>query len=291
MGCPGEEPELPDPAAQTSSAVDRVTPPMIQGDSEAFREMELPPSQFVRVIPTGDAHDPESAPAFRSLCLNCHAVSQTSFATEAWVQSLHARAGVTCAACHGSHEGTFAPQPTAEDCRRCHSRQVEAFLASGHGPERAPGMRCVSCHEVHATDRKLAMSTTLCTGCHIESEHVTGYAESRMGVIFLQEGYDENGDLRAPDCVYCHMPPDPIMDETGDFRTDRVTLHDPAITVEKHAKDPSRLSDAAIEFLLPQCVTCHSERNARHRLENSDTLLRHWTPLGMDEATRRKAAQ
>ncbi len=280
-GCGGDEPPLPDPAARELPTAIAVVPPEIPGESQEFREMELPPGQFVRAIPTGNAYDAATGPTYRSLCLNCHAVSQTSFAVDAWTRSVHARCGISCGACHGSHEGTFIAQPSSEQCRSCHARQVEAFLASGHGPERAPGMRCISCHEVHETDRQLARSVTLCIGCHLDSEHVRGYPDSRMGMTFMREGYDENGDLRAPDCIYCHMPLDPIMNETGDFRNDKVTLHDSAITVQKNPRDASRLSDAAIDFLLPLCVTCHSERNARHRLENSDPLLLRWAPVGM----------
>jgi len=103
-----------------------------------------------------------------------------------------------------------------------------------------------------------------------------------MGVVFIREGYDENGELRAPDCVYCHMPPSPLMKETGDFRNDKVTLHNSSVTVEKHAKDPRRLSEDTVEFLMPLCLKCHSERNSRYRLENSEALLRYWTPIGMD---------
>jgi hypothetical protein len=279
-GCENK-PDLPDPGDPSTAEQGTVSSPEIPGKSQEFLDMELPPGQFVRVLPAGEAYDAENSAAFRSLCLNCHAVSQTSFSVEAWAQSAHARAGIMCGACHGPHEEAFISKPGPERCRSCHAAQYDDFVSSGHGPEKAPGMGCCPCHEVHATDRRLAMEVTTCTGCHLASEHVQGYPNSRMGVVFMREGYDEDGDLRAPDCVFCHMPPSPLMEETGDFRNDKVTLHNTAITIRKHPKDQNRLSDETVELLTPLCVQCHSERNSRHRLENSDPLLLDWTPIGM----------
>jgi hypothetical protein len=170
----------------------------------------------------------------------------------------------------------------------CHAQEVEEFLLSAHGPEAAPGMRCVSCHEAHATDRGLARSMAVCTGCHLDSQHVQGFANSRMGQILAAHPPAPVGEIRAPDCVYCHMPPSAILDETGDFRNDTVILHDSGITVTRHPRHEQQLATETIEFMVPLCVSCHSERNARHRLENSDPLIRYWTPLGMTQETRRR---
>jgi hypothetical protein len=109
-----------------------------------------------------------------------------------------------------------------------------------------------------------------------------------MGIVFMREGYTAEGDLRAPDCVYCHMPALASAQAASRFRRDRVTLHDPSPTVQKHSQNPDRLSEEAISFLTPLCSKCHSERNARYRLENSASLLRAWTPIGMTAQVRRK---
>jgi hypothetical protein len=272
------------PGAAGSGA---VSPPRAEGRSDEFKQMKAPPGQLTRVIPVGDAYPAEAGPVYRSLCLRCHSTSQTSFAVQDWRQSLHARAGVLCSACHGSHEAGFVPQPGPARCLTCHSQEVEEFLVSGHGPSRAPGMRCVSCHESHATGRGLAKSTKVCTGCHLDSDHVQGFAASRMGQVQAQFPAGADGEMRAPDCVYCHMPLSPIMATTGDFRNDKVLLHDPSPTVARHLKDERRLAESAITLLLPLCVSCHSERNARYRLENSDPLILHWTPVGMSAGVRR----
>lgn len=285
--CADKGPPLPD-AGDRSGARAPVAAPEIPGKSQAFEDMELPPGHFVRALPTGEAYDRTTAPVYRSLCLNCHAASQTSFAVAAWGKSLHARAGILCGACHGAHEQNFVARPGPDRCLACHAAQVEASLASAHGPERAPGMGCSPCHEIHSTDRTLAGQVSTCTICHLDSDHVQGYASSLMGAIFTREGRDEIGDLRAPDCVYCHMPVDSIVAVTGEFRNDRVTMHDPGITVRKAERDSTRLSEAAIEFLMPLCLKCHSKQNARYRLENSDPLLRHWTPVGMTQEVLRK---
>jgi hypothetical protein len=250
--------------------------------------MAVPPGQLVRARPVGEAWTADDGPTYRSLCLRCHAVSQTSFAVDDWLESAHARAGVLCASCHGAHEASFVPQPGTDRCALCHATQVEEFRASAHGPERAPGMRCVSCHEIHATDRKLVAAVSLCENCHLDSEHVQGFGVSRMGTVLVEHPPDPEGGIRAADCVFCHMPDSPILLETGDFRNDRLTLHDPALTVKRHPRDERRLDDDAIDFLVPLCQQCHSERNARYRLENSDTLIRQWIPVGMADDVRRR---
>jgi hypothetical protein len=291
LGCGGDDPPLPPPGS--SGAADpatAVTGPDTPGLSQEFEDMEVPPGQLTRAIPVGDAWAEPEGPAYRSLCLRCHSVSQTSFAVTDWLESAHAKAGVLCGSCHGTHEEGFITKPGVDRCIVCHAPQVEEFLASGHGPERAPGMRCISCHEAHATDRGLIGSVALCTGCHLDSEHVQGFPASRMGTVLAEHPVGPDGDIRAPDCVFCHMPESPILRETGDYRRDRVTLHDSAITVGRHPKDPRRLTDETIEFLVPLCVQCHSERNARYRLENSDPLIRRWTPIGMAGEIRRRPA-
>lgn len=281
-GCGGDRAR--EPAARTPA----LAAPEVPGESEEFKEMKLPPGQLARVLPVGAAWPAEEGPVYRSHCLRCHSVSQTVFAVRDWRESLHARAGVLCAACHGTHESGFVPHPGPERCTMCHAQQVEEFLASAHGPERSPGMRCVSCHDAHATDRAAAKSVAVCVSCHLQSGHVQGFAASRMGEIAASGATHEDGTPRAPDCVYCHQPASALMKQTGDFRNDRVTLHDPAITVAKDPRDRRRLAPETIQFLLPLCVTCHSERNARHRLENSDPMVLHWTPAGMPDEVRRR---
>jgi hypothetical protein len=280
-GCQDEAPPLPESSVAAGPPAAGVAAPEVPGRSEEYQQMELPPGQLTRALPVGDAWSLESGPTYRSRCLSCHSVSQTAFAVTDWQESLHARAGVTCAGCHGTHEAVFVPQPGPDRCLLCHAPQVTEFLASKHGPANSPGMRCVSCHEAHATDRGLAGSMSVCMGCHLDSDHVQGFPGSRMGLVLAAHPPNPDGTLRAADCTYCHAPESAVLLETGDFRNDRVTLHDPAVTVARHENDPDRLAPETIDFHVPRCATCHSERNARYRLENSDPLIRHWVPLGM----------
>ncbi len=290
--CERAGPPLPDgarPAADAAGAAG-TTPaaPDIPGRSDEFTNMQLPPGQLVRALPVGDAWPADDGPAYRSLCLNCHAVSGTAFAVADWRESLHARAGVLCASCHGTHEAAFVPRPGPDRCLPCHPSQTGEFLASRHGPATSPGMRCVACHEAHATDGGLARATDTCLGCHLDSDHVQGFPASRMGQMLAHRPLKSDGSKAAADCVTCHMPESALLATTGDFRNDRVTLHDPSITVARNAEDPSSLTREAIEFLVPQCLTCHSERNARARLEHSDPWILHWTPVGMPDDVRRR---
>ena len=280
-------PELPGGARSKAPAA-AVAPLEVPGQSDEFQQMQLPPGQLTRTLPIGEAYAANDGPFYRSQCLRCHSVSGTSFAVAQWQESLHARAGVLCGACHGTHEATFVPRPGPDRCALCHVAQVEEFLASKHGPANAPGVRCVSCHEAHATDRGLARSVTVCLGCHLDSEHVQGFPGSRMGLILAEQPRDANGALRAADCVTCHMPEAARMAETGDFRNDRATLHDPAVTVARSPSDSTALARETIELLVPRCVTCHSERNARYRLENAASMILRWTPPGMTAEERRR---
>jgi hypothetical protein len=279
----GRSPTLP--RGDGRAAVD---PPEIPGVSEEFKNMAIPPAQLARALPVGTAWGVADGPTYRSRCLACHCVSQTAFAVTDWQESLHARAGVLCAACHGSHEASFVPQPGPDRCLLCHAPQVEEFLASKHGPDRSAGMRCVSCHEPHATDRGLVRAAAVCRNCHLDSAHVQDFATSRMGLILAEHPPSPDGALRAANCVTCHMPPSPAFAQTGDFRNDRLTLHDPSVTVRKAAADSAALAPDAIEFLVPICTQCHSERNTRYRLANSDPLVKSWTPLGMTGDVRRR---
>lgn len=288
LACDAPAPPLPEAARRAGVPADPPAAPEIPGRSDEFTNMEVPPGQLTRALPVGGAWAADDGPAYRSLCLSCHSVSGTSFAVADWRESLHARAGVLCAGCHGTHEGAFVPRPGPDRCLLCHPSQTEEFLASRHGPGTSAGMRCVSCHEAHATDRGLARSMDVCLGCHLDSDHVQGFPESRMGQTLARNPVKADGTIAAADCVYCHLPESSLLAETGDFRNDRVTLHDPAITVARDANDPTSLTREAIEFLVPRCVTCHSERNARHRLENADPWILHWTPLGMPDEVRRR---
>jgi len=289
VGCGEGGPPLPGGGSPGApAATSSLSGPDVPGRSDEFENMEVPPGQLTRALPVGDAWPADDGPTYRSLCLSCHSVSQTSFAVTDWQESLHARAGVLCASCHGTHEVAFVPQPGPDRCALCHASETDEFLASRHGPATSSGMRCASCHEVHATDRGLARSRTICLGCHLDSDHVQGFPASRMGLVLAEHPPAADGSPRAADCVTCHMPESALMRETGDFRNDRVTLHDPAITVAKDPSDSTTLAREAIEFLVPVCTTCHSERNARWRLERSDPLILHWTPLGMPQDVRRR---
>jgi hypothetical protein len=285
-GCRDELPPLPEPAAP-GIVPGAVAGPEVPGRSEEFQRMEVPPAQLIRAIPVGDAWPSGDGPAYRSLCLQCHSVSQTAFAATDWRESLHARAGVACAACHGTHEVAFVTRPGPDRCLLCHAQQTEEFLRSAHGPGRAPGMGCVSCHDAHATDRRLASAVSLCSGCHLDSDHVQGFGASRMGVVLATVPPAADGSPRAPDCVTCHQPESPVLRDTGDFRNDRVTVHDPGVTVARPEGGGPALAPGTIDLLLPVCAPCHSERNARHRLESSDPLLLHWTPVGAGPDVRR----
>ena len=129
----------------------------------------------------------------RNTCVGCHSLQ--SGATEgghgfaAWKSSPHARAGVTCEACHGgdpaaadpadAHKGvTRSGDPASRvyftrvplTCGQCHASEMAYFRTSVHYARLQSdgrGPNCVTCHGSMAT-RVLTPDSALgtCTACH-----------------------------------------------------------------------------------------------------------------------------
>jgi hypothetical protein len=128
-----------------------------------------------------------------NLCVTCHrtagGVPYLQHTYSDWGQSPHARAGVTCEACHGgdpaqketaaAHEGML---PSTNErsrvyytrlpasCGECHKPEFAAFKKSAHYRElrtSGKGPNCITCHGsmANAVPTPQELETT-CTLCH-----------------------------------------------------------------------------------------------------------------------------
>ena len=127
-----------------------------------------------------------------STCVKCHesatAVQYIEHNFADWKKSPHAKAGISCEACHGgdaaqadeaaAHKGmlhsTDSKSPLyftriPETCGACHAAEAQAFGRSRHSQElkrTGRGPNCVTCHGSMANHvlapRELEMTCTLC---------------------------------------------------------------------------------------------------------------------------------
>jgi len=178
-------------------------------------------------------------------CYGCHSKKEiTPWIARTWLESLHAKKGVKCPDCHGSHdEGFKSPKftklPGPDKCMPCHPTKVKETMASKHGGV----TKCTSCHIRHSFSLKVAMDPKICMTCHQGSPHVQEYGRSKMGVV-----YDAEGPGNSATCQTCHMP---------DF------IHNVGLTIEKK------------ELMLKVCNQCHSASFVGTAL-TSGTFKDHW---------------
>jgi len=129
----------------------------------------------------------------RNTCIGCHSLqsgtTEAGHGFAAWKSSPHARAGVTCEACHGgdpaapdpadAHKGVTASSDPASrvyftrvplTCGQCHASELAYFRTSVHYARLQSdgrGPNCVTCHGSMAT-RILTPDSALgtCSACH-----------------------------------------------------------------------------------------------------------------------------
>jgi len=153
-------------------------------------------------------------------CLSCHAGAHPDFE-----RSPHAKAGVSCVACHSIHGGAAelpgqkaakavlqpaetitaagagyrekllkAPQPTL--CYQCHTDIKAFFDMPMHHPVPEGLVLCTDCHNVHGTFlpnnlRNVADQSEVCTKCHMDK---------RGPFVF------EHMPVKGQGCLACHTP-------------------------------------------------------------------------------------
>ncbi len=171
-----------------------------------------------------------------------------------WYHSSHARAGVNCQQCHGEGD-SYVEKPQPQDCKSCHSFEVETFLKGKHGMRLAAGLSpmspdqsklpmhhdthkeltCNTCHGAHEFDSESA-AVEACLGCHNDN-HSKAYKDSKHYQL-----YQEKADT-AVTCATCHMPR--VETETGGIEGFKVN-HNQNDTLRPNEK-----------MIRPVCLDCH----------------------------------
>ncbi len=181
-------------------------------------------------------------------CLRCHGDLMKK---PHWQSEAHARAGVSCVACHQIHpkpdkvnivggdrnlikKQVFAAakesnhllkadEPTL--CNECHKTEVAQFRQNSHHPIPEGRMLCSDCHSIHPTnaDRlKVATTKEKCVSCH--------------------------GDIAGP-FAFEH---DPVAGWTGGG------------CAECHRPHGSNNPTLLKSFSRGLCAQCHTEKGANH---------------------------
>jgi DmsE family decaheme c-type cytochrome len=127
-------------------------------------------------------------------CLSCHAGAHPNF-----LRSQHAKADVSCIACHAIHTSKEeallkAPQPTL--CFQCHTDVVPQFSMPFHHRVNEGVVQCSDCHDPHGTFgnnqiKSTADQNAICTKCHMDT---------RGPFVF------EHAAVKAEGCMACHTP-------------------------------------------------------------------------------------
>lgn len=146
-----------------------------------------------------------------------------------WADTAHARARVNCLDCHQDKQATspstWVAKVNYKACKRCHTSEVEGFLAGKHGmrlaqdlspmkPELArqpmkptahgKELGCTSCHAAHRFDTRSA-AVEACLSCH-NDEHSLAYKASPHFRLWREElnGHQPRG--AGVSCATCHLP-------------------------------------------------------------------------------------
>lgn len=141
----------------------------------------------------------ESAPAkeINGRCLECHAKdSEQAHA----LNSVHAKNGVACTACHSPHHATTArfilAKAQPELCYSCHLAKKAEFAMPFHHRVDQGLIECTDCHNPHGTEgpkqvRMAATQDQVCYKCHID----------KQGPFVF-----EHPPIKIDGCTSCHVP-------------------------------------------------------------------------------------
>ncbi len=174
-----------------------------------------------------------------------------------WADSVHAKQGVNCTACHnvpddaGNLAWTDHPAPAA--CAGCHKENTEGWMTGRHGMRVAEGLSpmtpamarlpmqphslhreldCSSCHGAHGYDTRYA-AVDACLECHAD-KHSLAYKNTAHFDRWKQDA--DHG----VSCATCHMP--------------RMENEDGRVIVQHNQNDNLRPNEKMIRSV---CMDCH----------------------------------
>ena len=241
-------------------------------------------------------------------CEGCHQTLDPGIDL-AWRNSVHYKANVGCADCHGDdHEAVFADKGkvSAGKCGECHAQIVEDYAGSAHARAEvvalsdarfiaqssamqeegcmmchATGTRfadgsvggCNECHPGHEFSAEFAKQPEACEVCHGGPDHPVSeaYRASVHGTLYLMD----RDESKYPTCASCHMP-DGFHGHVANMTLGQVlngaVLEDqyyPAIPMKRISREEF---DANRKEMLAVCAPCHGTRFSRESLERADEI-------------------
>jgi hypothetical protein len=195
--------------------------------------------------------------------------STTPALLEEWSASSHARAGVSCTACHGGAQlagagatRAWTDRPGPEACAGCHGGEVAGFESGKHGMRLAAGLDpmtpsqarlpmkgdaahrelgCATCHGAHSFDTRRA-AVEACLGCHAD-QHSLAYRGSPHERRWEAEQGGAMWSGSGVSCATCHMP-----------RVRKVDGGEPRVVVEHDQNAALRPVETMVR---PVCASCH----------------------------------
>jgi DmsE family decaheme c-type cytochrome len=137
-----------------------------------------------------------SAKEINDRCLGCHAGGTEHMNT---INSLHAKADVSCTSCHSPHHAAtkefLLVKSQPELCYGCHLTQKAQFEMPFHHRVNEGLVQCSDCHNVHGTEgpkqvRMAATQDAVCFKCHTDKQGPFVY---------------EHATIKVDGCQSCHM--------------------------------------------------------------------------------------
>lgn len=204
-------------------------------------------------------------------CLPCH-TQKTPGAVRVWQGSAHAKAGVGCAACHGTDHARMdrgEARVSLTVCGACHQEALKQHQASRHGMALHSGWGCTrnlsdrdpkECRFCHAAGSEVptsqvqcarflkqssAMAEVGCNACHqVESSCASCHSSHSTDLKIVRD---------SKVCATCHMGPD-----------------HPQWEMWQTSRHGTLFASAGAE-LGPSCQICHMP-NGSHNVSGGLTL-------------------
>ncbi len=241
-------------------------------------------------------------------CEGCHRTLDPGIDL-AWRRSVHFRANVGCADCHGEdHEVVLAAKGkvSAGVCGNCHGQVVDDYAGSAHAQAEvvalsdaryiaqsaalqeegcmmchATGTRfedgsvggCNECHPGHEFSAEFARQPEACEVCHGGPDHPVSeaYRTSVHGTLY----FTDRDETKYPTCSSCHMPKGfhgHVENLTLGQVLNGAVLEDqyyPSIPMKRISR---KEFDANRKQMLSVCAPCHGSRFSRESLERADQI-------------------
>lgn len=256
---------------------------------------------------------PAALSAESEACAKCHAKESPSIYHQ-WGSSKHFRGNVGCFECHQAekndpdaftHEGQLiSVMVTPKDCGRCHSREVEEFLASHHSKAgRILGSLDNVLAEVVEGNRGMvtpgfprgtsAAAVNGCWQCHGSEVKVlpggkldpatwpnTGIgrinpdgSEGSCAACHNRHAFSA-AQARHPDtCGKCHMGPDHPQKEIYEESKHGIAFF---ANIQKMNLDNAKWIVGEDYFSAPTCATCHMSATRNQRVTHDIGLRISW---------------